>query len=696
MSKETTNKAGTFEFHGVTAVRTAGNQLVCACPFCSNPDHFYFNPGNGLWDCKSCGKGGNPITFLAQLHELYFNQTTVQHYKLLARMKSGIPFQEFRDHGLAFDGARWYLPANNLEGKFANLHVWDGEGQKVIGSTGMAMHLIDGEKLAKSTGPVYVCEGFWDTFSFNWMLNKLKEPGVVVGVPGAAVFKTEWIEALKGREVYLLYDADNAGQNGMQRAANELSKGGCVVYCLNWPSNTPEGYDVRDCITQYAKSPKSAWKTILGLCEKVKGAKGEAEKEEEPKAKTAPYGIDKVIKTFRKHLHLDKNMEDALVIMFAAVLSSQIPGDPIWLFVVGPPGAGKTAFLRSLETTPDCNFQSSLTPHLLVSGFIPHDGEDPSLLAKLTNKCLVLKDYTEIKSMPITVQEEIYGTLRGAYDGKVQRTFGNGITREFNDCYFSMVAGVTHVIHGDTRATLGERFLKYQLLRGGHDNEKHIRAAITGMHQMHEAEKEIHETVRKFLHREVPKKLPVIPSSVVERIVPLSQVIAFLRAGVERHYGSDLVYRPEPEIGTRLAKQLIKLGQCIALVLGLPKVDEHCYELMERIAFDTALGWNLDIVHVLMRNYPNHVIRPTISETSNISESSILRKLEDLMELKIVERERIKVPGITGQPPWGYRICKRVANLWKRAKISQAGTVEARTSQRRNAPKSKPKAKKGT
>ena len=40
-------------------VRRSGSQYIGTCPFCGKKDHFYCSAGEGLWDCKVCGKIGN-------------------------------------------------------------------------------------------------------------------------------------------------------------------------------------------------------------------------------------------------------------------------------------------------------------------------------------------------------------------------------------------------------------------------------------------------------------------------------------------------------------------------------------------------------------------------------------------------------------------------------------------------------------
>lgn len=674
MSDSQKNKLDTFAFHGVELrLKDGAKQAVGDCPFCTKAKHFLVSPDTGQWDCKSCGKSGNVYSFLSQFYQDRLDSTPKSAYKSLEKDR-GIPAAMFESAGLALDGERWLIPMYNEEGKLSNLLVKE-PGKPVISTTGCALHLLGMERLVKmrqqDRSPIYVCEGPWDWIALQWLLKKAKKPGLVVSAPGAAVFKRSWLPAFKDREVKLVYDNDNAGESGIVKAAELLATENATVFGIRWPSKTPEGYDINDFISSRKAKPSAAFKELQGLLEDMTPV---AEPENLSYARTLPGkppSFQTVVKEFKSVLHMDKNMEDCLAIMFATALSIQMTGDPIWLFLVGPPGSGKTLFLRSMESARFCHFESSLTAHSLISGF--RGEEDPSLIPKIKGKCLILKDYTEIKSLPMTVQEEIYGVLRGAYDGDVRRPFGNGIIREYKDCYFSMIAGVTDVIHGDHRATLGERFLKLEFISGEHDTEKHLRAAIMAMDKLHDKEGRLREITQDFLDREIVKskngvaKTPTVPQWVVNRIMGIAQLAAYMRAGVPRFRSGDIQYRVRPEVGTRIAKQLIKLGKALAVVLGKTTIDARCYELMERVAFDTSAGWHKDIIKLLITQ-ENPINAKEVAYQAQVPYSTASRKLEDLLELGVVQRERMKTAS-RGQPPFGYVVTKPIRDLWKSAKI---------------------------
>ena len=54
--------------------------------------------------------------------------------------------------------------------------------------------------------------------------------------------------------------------------------------------------------------------------------------------------------TLRRWVHLEPGEEVVLDVVLGAVVANQFSGDPVWLFLVGPPGALKTEILRSLSS----------------------------------------------------------------------------------------------------------------------------------------------------------------------------------------------------------------------------------------------------------------------------------------------------------------------------------------------------------
>jgi hypothetical protein len=304
--------------------------------------------------------------------------------------------------------------------------------------------------------------------------------------------------------------------------------------------------------------------------------------------------------------------------------------------------------------------------HSLVSGW--QNSADPSLIPQLDGKTLVLKDMTEILCAPQHVQDEIFGTLRGAYDGVVERSYGNAVHRKY-ESVFSIVAGVTVQIHGHHQANMGERLIKFQMSRSSKESEILISRAMANLGKEQKLEKELSDITIRFLNRVLDPEvlLERIPDWAIDRILALSQLVVLLRSDVARNLrGDQVMFRPQPEIGSRLAKQLKKL----AVLLTETSVDGKTFgkeewKIVERMAFDTAIGWNLDVVQAMMTNPKGVMSKSELITASDLPPSNVARRLEDLLILGIIKPEKSGDKFNTTN----YKVVPDIQELWKRSMV---------------------------
>ena len=662
-----TDKLRLYHSHGIQFTDKGGSQVTGDCPFCGKEEKFYVSKTKGMYHCKVCGEKGNGYTFLSKLIDQCKDETSDSQYRKFGKERGLSPAIMKREN-LAYDSQtkRWLLPVWNGSESVANILTYDNSLQKgkTRSTATCARHLYRANLIAEE-GPIYICEGEWDALALLTLMDKVGATNInVVAVPGAETFKKEWVEYFKDREVTLLYDNDGSGQDGKQKVIDTLRDVAKHVRSLHWPLTMPDKYDIRDLVSEYGVK-NSTWKR---LHEMVVDESGRPAK---PTMKRTSF--KSILKDFRKGLHFDKDMEDALLVTLATVVSNKIPGDPLWIYVVGPPGCGKSMILQSFMNSLNCVFRSKLTATSFISGMKQEDGSDPSLLAQLNGKSLLIKDFTAVKSMPIVVQEHLYGILRDAYDGNVLVEYGNGVKRNYPDVHFSIVAGITDIVHGDNRAALGERFLKVEMIPSDkeYDQEAQIRASIANVVNNVKAEANLKDCMEAFLYHVEEtfdlEKLPSVPNWVIDRVVSLCQIVGLLRSTVLRERNEDVSYRPRPEIGTRLANQLIKLGRACAYVSDKDAIDKDIYAIMEKVAFSTAHGWHSEIVREMIHHNRGITVEK-LAETLQISVSSVQRRLSDLQELKIVVSEK-KSQQRRGRPTNAWRLTDAMLSHWKTAKV---------------------------
>jgi predicted nucleic acid-binding protein len=363
-----------------------------------------------------------------------------------------------------------------------------------------------------------------------------------------------------------------------------------------------------------------------------------------------PPTLADVYKEFRRWLYLDST--DAIDIMLATAISQQIDGEPIWMFLVGPPGSAKTETLSSLSWVENAYMTSSLTPHSLISGASWKDAADPSLIPKLNGKIMVIKDFTSILSMRDTEKDEIFGILRDAYDGKCGKEFGNGVVRNY-ESRFTIMAAVTPSIYAlsSSHTALGERFLKF----GIGDNLLHrsedaiIERAISNINQETTMRADLADAIHAFLARRLELKkilsvnLPVIPDDLKTKIIALARFGARMRGTVTRDtYRNDIITsRPSAEVGSRLGKQLAKLVQALALVRQKKIVGAEEYRLAKKVMLDTIPQRTEDILRHILLTCPTATDTMTTADIhakSRYPVATVGRIMQDLTILDIAKR----------------------------------------------------------
>lgn len=659
-----------FEWFGLDFKKATESEYTSTCPFCNKKNHFYVNSITGQWDCKACGDGGNVLTFLKKYSNMIYEQTSKQEYRQLAKAR-GLPVKALRDWRLGWDGNQWLLPVWSEKKTCRDVRCWNPKTKIMKSPKGCKVQLYGWYRASKLPrgATIFICEGEWDAIALSWLLARAGVANMAaVGVPGANTFKDNWVEDLVGYKIVLCYDNDPAGEQGSLKAYNKLKESVESIQILKWPGQASKGYDIRDFIKDRLKQAIPIKKIFKGLKNLLVDAEDiptyiseeDEVEEQEDEVSDNPPDFEETLKIFEKWADMKPDLVDALKVMFAVVLSVKVPGDPLWVYIIGPAGSGKTMLLISLKENSRCIFQSAITAHTLVSGF--QRNYDPSLLPKLNKKCCVWKDFTEV--LERKDKDEIYSRLRGAFDGSVVATFGNGVVRNYKNLHFSMLAGTTPAVHGDRKAMLDGRFLQFEIFgKDDEDTTDQIKAAMDDVGFEDEMIAETQVAASRFLARKI--YIPEVPAWVKTRIVALSQLTSILRVTVEREQFGDrqVLYMPAAVIGTRIAKQLLKLAQFLALIEGHKTVQYEEYKLVEKTAFDTSKKMYLRILQAI-ENCGGTATISQIAQAVRLNWHVIYRQMEDLYMLRVV----MAVPG-KGKKRW--EIEKRVKELLVKSKIGK-------------------------
>jgi hypothetical protein len=210
----------------------------------------------------------------------------------------------------------------------------------------------------------------------------------------------------------------------------------------------------------------------------------------EPAPPATPTPLAQVLEVFDSWLVLKS--ATPILAMLGAVAGNLLPGEPVWLGLIGPPSSAKTEILMSASQLRDVVQATTLTCAALLSGTPKHQRDKTAkggLLRQIGEfGILSLKDFGSVLSMHSETRAELLAMLREVYDGSVTRHFGidGGKTLTWGG-KVGMIFAATPIIdtYYGVIGSMGDRFLMSRLSSVGKGQGptalKHRGAAIAQM-----------------------------------------------------------------------------------------------------------------------------------------------------------------------------------------------------------------------
>lgn len=622
-----------FKMHGFIKKGKTNEQIYGDCPFCFSESKFYFNKETKAWDCKKCGRKGGFKTFLKEIAKHCKEYFKGKKAKELSKDRK-IKIKTLKNHGIGYNpiSGKYSIPVYDQSGEIIDIRLYDFE--KVISTKGAHIGIWGIHE--EQTEKVFLCEGEWDKMALSRYTNH-----TIFAVPGAGVFKKGWEGYFENKDVILCYDNDDPGKKGSTKVYHRIQNTCRSVRTVHW-KDKPKGYDIRDLCIESDKPIKELRKYISKkpLLKKENGS------EFNPESLSGEIVDCKdVYDTYSKWLHLEST--DTIDVLYGSIIANRIGGDPIWLFLVAPSGGTKSEFITSISDCPGTYSITTLTPHTLISGANFGGGGDPSLIPKLKNKVLAIKDFTTILNMNSNSREEIFGILRDAYDGKIEKNFGNGIIRRYKS-KFGIVAGVTPAIELYTsgQTALGERFLKWNIPFDDSFEGRYniLSKALSNTTKEEQMRKEIDEMAYKVLnHPYQDDNIPDVPDNIKGKVIGLSQYIGVIRGTVNRDkYTREVTHKPFQELGTRLAKQFLKLMLGIGLFRQKEIITNREYEIIKKVAISTIPSRLETIVYgIVSEDICDTYTVEELQEISGLPRTTVKRMTENLVLLQVLEELKV-------------------------------------------------------
>jgi len=636
-----------FKQLGFAPEKVAGNQVLGTCVFCSSHDKMYMNPVTKTWDCKKCGRAGGFKSFLHEAVSVFKTNFKGQEAMAFSNARS-LSVAAMKKHEFGYNPANdsFILPIYNID----HSDIWDirvYKNKKFMSLSGCQVGLFGWDAINASSDVIWLCEGEWDKIALEMILKENNVDDSVLAVPGASTFKAEWVSLFDGKTVHVMYDHDDPGKKGASKVAIALATNTKKLKFVHWPKNKKTGYDVRDYLIDTASKKASRLDRLEKMLKEhppeIEGNSCIAVTKSATKIDkySGPYiECDKVCEVYRKWLHLPST--EVLDVMFGTMIANRLDGDPLWLFLVAPPGGTKTELLNSISSAPNTVTTSSLTSKSLVSGANTVGGGDPSLIPKLDHKVLLIKDFTTILNINVIERDSIFGILRDAYDGKTEKDFGNGIHRSYVS-KFGIISGVTPAIelYTEGSTSLGERFLRYDIPIPHDAKGRHAYLLRAEQNAGKETlmRKELADIGTAVLSHNF-EHIPIIDDKLKNQTIALAQFLAKMRGTVVRDkFTREITHSAFSELGTRIVKQFTKLMYGIGMYRNVSMVDDDIYAIVKHMALSTIPQRLEKIVRYMYENDPECSYKvEDFTKLLKLPSLTCSRLLENLDMLGIVDQ----------------------------------------------------------
>ena len=409
------------------------------------------------------------------------------------------------------------------------------------------------------------------------------------------------------------------------------------------------------------------------------------------------------------------DLEALELVHSAAVAHFNLGARPLYLFLSGPAGSGKTEICIEILESAINHFTpvrkvahqiDDVTSRSIVSGF--GDPKETSLLfqtapASHPHAIWLIPDFTTILSQNSQAKVETLAKLRKIWDGKVPVSKGNQGKIDPWEGKITIIAATTSIVEEFMQRyrSYGDRFYQVQwtppsdmtaLLSKVRSN-----AALTtktiGSHPAMDPKKDPNSPYSQLikatsLYLNPANHTPVdptkIPATVIAQLDALAELTCLLRTGVTRNPSNynEILDLDQPEMPTRLSNYLFQILIAHASMLHKDWPDQEEINLVIRLCMDSIPSRRRHLLEVVMAS-PKAEIPYSSIVAAQFLPPPIVKRLVDEMDfigvLKLHVSEHVP-PGYVTFPTKVRKLVELAFPKWRPAEwapIDQCAQVAA-------------------
>jgi hypothetical protein len=319
---------------------------------------------------------------------------------------------------------------------------------------------------------------------------------------------------------------------------------------------------------------------------------------------------------------------------------------PVWMFIIGPSGTGKTVTISALSSLDNTHIMGDLTAQTFLSAY--NKGRGYSMLSTLGgNFTLLFKDFTTFLSKRPDERGAIASQMREIYDGEFYRD--TGASKKLEWC------GKATVVCATTPAVekawtllrdLGERFVTVRWPRG--DGVAQAEKAWEQISNEKEINATLKDLTRKFFDKPTLRgsRIPDVLGKYRE-IIYLAEMVSRLRASVQRSSDGkrEINDIPVAEGPPRLMKAMTQLVRGHATLFRRADPEEADMRIARRIAIDSIPQTRRAVFETIPHDGKDIGV-VDIMRVTGLPRTTIDWTLEEMQALGVLEY------GTTGHEPY--------------------------------------------